>query len=38
MYGYQESEVEAGDVNWENGIDIYSLLHIKYVTNEDSIV
>ena len=24
-----------GGINWETGIDIYTLLHIKYITNKD---
>ena len=33
MYGYQERKGDG--MNWENGIDIYTLLHIKSITNED---
>ena len=29
--------VKEGGVNWETGIDIYTILHIKQITNEDSL-
>ena len=29
--------VREGGVNWEIGIDIYTILHIKQITNEDSL-
>ena len=29
--------VKEGGVNWETGIDIYEILHIKQITNEDSL-
>ena len=25
----------TGSINWKNGIDIYTLLYIKYITNKD---
>ena len=25
----------TGGINWKNGIDIYTLLYIKYITNKD---
>ena len=34
IYGYQRGKV-GGGINWETGIDIYTLLHIKWVTNKD---
>ena len=24
-----------GGINWETGIDIYTVLHVKYITNKD---
>ena len=33
-YGYQRGK-EGGGINWEIGIDIYTLLYIKWVTNKD---
>ena len=32
-YGYQG--VRGGGINWEIGIDIYTLLYIKQITNKD---
>ena len=32
-YGYQGKR--AGGINWEIGIDIYTLLYIKQITNKD---
>ena len=32
-YGYQGGE--RGGMSWEMGIDIYILLHIKQITNEN---
>ena len=32
--GYQG--IRGGGINWEIGIDIYTLLYIKYITNIDS--
>ena len=26
---------EGGEINWEIGIDIYTLLYIRYITNKD---
>ena len=26
---------EAGEMNWENGIDIYTLICIKWITNKN---
>ena len=28
-------EVRGGGINWEIGIDIYTLLYKKYITNKD---
>ena len=28
-------EKSGGRINWEIGIDVYTLLYIKYVTNKD---
>ena len=33
-YGYQRGKV-GGGINWEIGVDIYTLLYIKWVTNKD---
>ena len=33
-YGYQEGKGGRG-INWEIGIDIYTLLYIKQITNKD---
>ena len=33
-YGYQREKVWGG-INWEIGIDIYTLLYIKQITNKD---
>ena len=33
MYGYQGGK--RGGINWEIGIDIYTLLCIKYIANEN---
>ena len=30
-----DQERKGGGTNWGNGIDIYTLLHIKSITNED---
>ena len=38
MYGHQEGKVvgEVGGVmNWETGIDIYTLICIKWITNKN---
>ena len=32
-YGYQGGK--GGGINWEIGIDIYTLLYIKQITNKD---
>ena len=32
-YGYQG--VRGGGINWEIGIDIYTLLYIKQISNKD---
>ena len=32
-YGYQGGR--GGGINWEIGIDIYTLLYIKQITNKD---
>ena len=32
-YGYQG--VRGGGINWETGIDIYTVLYRKYITNKD---
>ena len=32
-YGYQGRR--GGGINWEIGIDIYTLLYIKWITNKD---
>ena len=32
-YGHQGASM--GEINWESGIDIYTLLEIKQVTNKD---
>ena len=29
--------VREGGVNWEIGLDIYTILHMKQITNEDSL-
>ena len=33
-YGYQRGKV-GGGINWESGIDIYTLLYLKQITNKD---
>ena len=33
-YGYQRGKVGEG-INWEIGIDIYTLLYIKQINNND---
>ena len=33
IYGYQG--VRGGGINWEIGIDIYTLLYIKQITNKN---
>ena len=33
-YGYQGGK-GGGGINWETGIDIYTLLYIKQITNKD---
>ena len=39
MYGHQEGNVAGGDgggvMNWEIGIDIYTLICIKWITNKN---
>ena len=31
------TRVREGGVNWEIGLDIYTILHMKQITNEDSL-
>ena len=33
-YGYQ-GEKEGGGIDWEFGIDMYTLLHLKQITDKD---
>ena len=33
IYGYRGER--GGGINWETGIDIYTLLYIKQITNKD---
>ena len=33
MYGYQGET--GGGITWEIGIDLYTLLYIKYITNKN---
>ena len=38
MYGYQGGKVEGGVggvMNWDIGIDIYTLICIKWITNKN---
>ena len=38
MYGHQEGEVAGcggGVMNWEIGIDVYTLMCIKWMTNKN---
>ena len=34
-YGYQRGKVGVGGINWEFGINVYTLLYIKYIINKD---
>ena len=34
-HGGEGWEVSGGGMNWEIGIDIYSLICIKYITNKN---
>ena len=33
-YGYQGEQWE-GEIDWEFGIDMYTLLYLKWITNKD---
>ena len=37
MYGHQGGKlgVGGGGMNWEIGIDVYTLIRIKYITNKN---
>ena len=35
MYGHQGGKVERGVMNWEIGFDMYTLMCIKWMTNEN---
>ena len=34
-YGYQGGKAGVGGINWEIGIDIYTILYIKQITNKN---
>ena len=34
IYGYQGEGLRGG-IDWEFGIDMYTLLYLKYITNRD---
>jgi len=34
-YGYHTRRGEEGRINWEIGIDMYTLLYIKHITNKN---